>query len=78
MKRTDRTIKSIAIQNPRVVQIIMEEWRHGCGRGPTEAAENLILDEADRRRLARVRVRAQGKTDAAKHGEQTTPEPSAA
>lgn len=46
---------TIAIRNPRVLEVIDAEFKEGAGRNATEAAENLILDAAERRRMDRDR-----------------------
>lgn len=46
--------ETIAIRNPRVLEVVGEEMGFGAGRNATEAAENLILAGAEDRRLERA------------------------
>lgn len=48
--------ETIAIRNPRVLEVVDEEIEHGAGRNATEAAENLILAAAETRRVDRART----------------------
>lgn len=47
-------IKAISLVNPRVLELVSHEVEHGVGRNATEAAENLIMEAAERRRLERA------------------------
>ena len=47
-------IKAIQIVNPLVLETIAREVEHGAGRNATEAAENLILQQAERRQVERA------------------------
>lgn len=47
-------IETIAIRNPGVIKIACEEMEHGAGRSATEAAENLIMQAAEVRRMERA------------------------
>lgn len=49
------TMTTIAIRNPRVLDVVREELAQGAGRNATEAAENLILVGAEHRKLDRAR-----------------------
>lgn len=48
-------VACIQIRNPRIREIVAEEAQHGVGRNATEAAENLIAEAAERRRMDRAR-----------------------
>jgi len=63
---------SIQIKNPRTRELVADEMKFGAGRNATEAAENLIEEAAEMRRLRRA---LQGQEPASK-SEQL--EPSAA
>lgn len=50
-------VGSIQIKNPRVIQQIVEETdAHGAGRSYTEAAENLLAEAVERRKVDRAKV----------------------
>ena len=44
---------AIQIRNPRIKQLVAEEQAHGAGRNASEAAENLISEAVEARRLKR-------------------------
>ena len=44
---------TIALRNPRIVQVLHEETAKGAGRNATETAENLILDGVEYRKAKR-------------------------
>lgn len=47
--------ETISIRNPRVRSVVGEEMNeHDAGRNAAEAAENLILEAAERRRIDRA------------------------
>lgn len=50
-----KTVETITIRNPRVIEVVLQEQAHGVGRGATETAENLILSDSERRRVERAR-----------------------
>ena len=49
------TIKTIQIRNPRVIEVVLAEKAQRTGRSAAETAENLILSDAERRRVERAR-----------------------
>ena len=46
--------ESILLRNPRILEVVEEELRHGAGRNATEVAENLVFAGAENRRMARA------------------------
>lgn len=54
----DKSVDTIAIRNPRVLEVVGAEVTHGTGRNFVEAAENMILADAERRQVARAMASA--------------------
>lgn len=52
-KVDERPVETIAIRNPRICELVAAEQAGGAGRSATEAAENLILDGVELRRMKR-------------------------
>lgn len=48
-------VQTIQIRNPRIIEQVLGEMAHGAGRNPTEAAENLISQGSEQRRIERAR-----------------------
>jgi hypothetical protein len=47
-------IQNLQIRNPKVLEVVAHEVELGAGRSHTEAAENLILEAVEQRRVRRV------------------------
>lgn len=46
-------IKNLQVRNPRTINLVERERKHGAGRSLTEVAENLISEAAEHRAAQR-------------------------
>jgi hypothetical protein len=69
--------ETIAIRNPRILEVVGEEMEFGAGRNATEAAENLILASVEDRRVRRA-VQQRDYPSQASESDTKTPQPATA